>query len=497
MPIWLDAESMRRLRRADHPELRSPLPTRVVSNGEFLPPPQTMAQRQVQARLGRIADRCGARVGMDPRAYLGSCSGIAAGLLAMNEVYGEVFQVALPEVEDPWLADARRWRLEDQLIFDAQLHFVHDRYAFDGLLNLRELAGQWDPRPRGGRPGFERYKLDNLIKEVFLDSQTDLGLLTGVPSDALDDWLVANGLLAEARGAINDAAGARRLFCQAVFTPGRPGWMEALERTIEAHAPDSWKCYPGGDPLDPASHPWRLDDEALVYPAFERMRRAGITTVCVHEGAPPSPEEGSLGRSGCADLEDLGRAAREWPDLRFVVCNPGLELAGTLPEEHLGRFEKSGRIERISALAELPGRFGVRNLYVGLGTTFASAVVMHPRHCAAILGTLVRDLGAERILWGTDSVLYGSPQWQIEALRRIEIPADMQRAHGFEPLGAEDGPVRNAILGGNAARLYGLDLDPLGRPAELHRDYFSRLRRRYEWAGPRPSNTAYGFVAAC
>src|SRR5690348_15400415 len=54
--------------------------------------------------------------------------------------------------------------------------------------------------------------------------------------------------------------------------------------------------------------------------------------------------------------------------------------------------------------------------------------------------------------------LYGSPQWQIEAFRRLEIPEDMQKKHGFAPLGAADGPVKSAIFGFNGARHYHLDL---------------------------------------
>ncbi len=57
-------------------------------------------------------------------------------------------------------------------------------------------------------------------------------------------------------------------------------------------------------------------------------------------------------------------------------------------------------------------------------------------------------------MWGTDSVWYGSPQWQIEAFRRIEIPESMRAEHGYAALGDADGAVKSAILAGNSARLY-------------------------------------------
>ena len=63
------------------------------------------------------------------------------------------------------------------------------------------------------------------------------------------------------------------------------------------------------------------------------------------------------------------------------------------------------------------------------------AAIAKPRFAAALIGTLVKGLGADHVFWGTDSVWYGSPQWQIEAMRRLEIPDDMAKKHGFAPSG--------------------------------------------------------------
>jgi predicted TIM-barrel fold metal-dependent hydrolase len=80
--------------------------------------------------------------------------------------------------------------------------------------------------------------------------------------------------------------------------------------------------------------------------------------------------------------------------------------------------------------------------------------VSAPRYCAGILGTLIKGLGADHVLWGTDSVWYGSPQWQIEAFRRIEIPEDIRKKFAFAPLGPADGEVKTKIFGANAAKLH-------------------------------------------
>jgi hypothetical protein len=106
-----------------------------------------------------------------------------------------------------------------------------------------------------------------------------------------------------------------------------------------------------------------------------------------------------------------------------------------------------------------------------------------------MMGTLVKGLGADHVFWGTDSVWYGSPQWQIEALRRLEIPEDMQRKHGFAPLGPADSPVKAAILGGNGARHYRVE-----RRTRFDGDGIGRIKAAYLGDGQDRSLAAYGYV---
>ncbi len=92
-----------------------------------------------------------------------------------------------------------------------------------------------------------------------------------------------------------------------------------------------------------------------------------------------------------------------------------------------------------------------------------------------------------------DSVWYGSPQWQIEAFRRLEIPEDMQKKHGFAALGPADGAVKSAIFGTNAARFYKLERHAALTPWE--RDGLGRIKAAYLDDRPARSNAAYGYVA--
>jgi len=72
---------------------------------------------------------------------------------------------------------------------------------------------------------------------------------------------------------------------------------------------------------------------------------------------------------------------------------------------------------------------------------------------AHVLGKLLVQLGPERILWGTDSIWYGSPQGQIDAFRAFTISEAFQEQFGYPALTDE---TKALILGGNAARLYGI-----------------------------------------
>jgi hypothetical protein len=158
-------------------------------------------------------------------------------------------------------------------------------------------------------------------------------------------------------------------------------------------------------------------------------------------------------------------------------------------------FEESGRIDWVSDLAKIPDTFGVKNVYGEIGSSFAFTCVTNPRLCAGMLGTLIKGLGADHVLWGTDSIWYGSPQWQIEALRRMEIPIDLQKKFGFAPLGDADGEVKRAILGRNAARLHGVRTARVDGAPSYEGDRFAMLKEEYERLGPDRSNIAYGYIA--
>ena len=163
----------------------------------------------------------------------------------------------------------------------------------------------------------------------------------------------------------------------------------------------------------------------------------------------------------------------------------------------MAQFEKDGYIQWSTDLARIPEKYGVNNVYAELGSVFASTAVTNPRFCAAFLGQLVNEMGPDRVVWGTDSVWYGSPQWQIEALRRIEIPEDMMKKQGWKiPLGDGQGSVKNKIFGENSAKLYNLDAQKIAAYAKaFDNDKIAQMKAEYHAMGGDRSNAAYGYIA--
>ncbi|WP_051694266.1 amidohydrolase family protein [Desulfohalovibrio reitneri] len=412
---------------------------------------------EVALEVGRLAEEIGGRMGMTRRQFLKTQMGMAATFLAMNSVLGTFFAVDTAEAAEKGAAAEASARLEEQFIFDVQVHYLHEDFPSpDGLLSLRRVADRWN----GG--GMEEHThqdllFENFYREVFEQSQTSMAVLSNAPADDRRGWFLTNERALATREKVNRRRGRRSLLAHGLIIPGQPGWLEEFEKTLEMK-PDAWKGYTLGDPGGGSQYQWRLDDEKLMYPVYERMKRAGVTTVCIHKGLLPTGYAGWMDEDKVAHatVDDVGRAARDWPELDFVIYHSAIEkVIPTATDAEA--FARTGRIDWVTDLAEIPEKYGVNNVYGEIGAAFADTCVAHPRLCAGMLGTLIRGLGADRVCWGTDSVWFGSPQWQIEAFRRLEIPEDMQREHGFQPLGPADGEVKRAILGANSARLYGID----------------------------------------
>ncbi len=469
MPHYLSDAELERTAPAEIAAFRGPIPTQIVSNGEYNPLPQTPEQRRVEARVSQLAADLAPKHGLSRRKFLATSAGMAAAFIAMNDVFGPVWEVSRAEAATPGVADMRAQALSGQFIVDAQTHFVRDDFNQAGLLDLAKYAKQnWNP-VLWGENNLARYKFENYVKEIFVDSDTKVALLSGAPFDDPSWDLLTNDQIAAARHSINKFAGSRRLLGHAVFTPKKDGWMDVVDRAISTLKPDSWKGYTIGDPLFPSKLEsyWWLDDEKLVYPFYEKAVKSNITTICIHKGLLPADYETSWPKVWeYATVWDVGKAAKDWPKLNFIMYHGALRPFLEKPDAALAEFEQTGRIKWATDLAEIPAKFGVKNVYGEVGTAFATAAVANPRFAAAFIGTLSQ--GARR-----------RPRHLGHGLTLVRLApvADRGDAAARDPRGhAEEARLQAARAGGRPGeegdlqRQHGAALQPEAedRPARDH-----------------------------
>ena len=475
----------------------SPIPVQSVSSDEFMPAPQTAKQREFEARVKEMGARISKQLGISRRRFFQSAAGMATAFLALNDTYGPLYGVARAEAAEPERADERAKKLSGQFIMDMHTHFLRPGTRIQTFVNQRRAVGKagWNPELAGKEQTIDDLMFANYLKEIYLDSDTKVACISGAPSEVPEDWFLTNEMKAQARADVNGLAGSRRMFAHAIFTPGYDGWMEQIDHAIKDLKPDSMKGYTIGDNTNKnlSKHPWRMDDEKLVYPAYEKFQKAGLRNVCVHKGLfPPSIEKQFPELLAYSDVRDVAKAAKDWPQLNFIIYHGGYRYAGGgNVDDAWAQFEKTGRIEWVTDLAEIPDKHGVKNVYADVGQLFAQSTIADPRVSAVMMGQLIKGLGVDHVCWGTDAIWTGSPQWQIEALRRLEIPDDLQRKYGYKPLGPADGQVKTAIFGDNNARLY--DFKAPQRMALLD-DSLSRYKKLYAKHGAGRTNLAYGYA---
>ncbi len=332
---FLSDQQMAELLPAETTTFAAPVPTQIVSSEEYFPPPQSARQKEVEARVKAMGAETAKRLGVSRRRFFQTAAGMAASFVAMNQVFGPLFDASAAEAATPELADARADALKDQFIFDGHTHFLRDDTRLDQFLRGRAAVGKagWNPDLVGkeASQSLDDLKFNNYFKEVFLDSDTKVGLLTNSPSEVPRDWFLPQEQVFKTRAKVNADAGSKRMFAHFTITPGQPGWLDAIDQGVELYKPDSWKGYTVGDNThkETSHYPWRLDDEKLMYPAYEKFVKAGIRNVCIHKGLfAPSVEQQFPNLRPYVDVSDVGKAAKDWPQINFVVYHSGYRWVG-------------------------------------------------------------------------------------------------------------------------------------------------------------------------
>ncbi len=469
-----------------------PVPTQVISNEEYLPISQTPQQRLLEEEIVAGAERQARSLGMDRRQFLRTSCGMALAFAAMNSVFGRFFRVEAAELFEPVAVAENKNRF---FIFDVQTHHVAmpnqapraDPEFLKAVVGMRDMARRMNPALKEQEARIEDAYLENYIKEVFLDSDTDMVALSALPGTSEETDVLTPEVIYKTRTWINELTSSPRVISHGYFSPdlGQQN-LEYMHAQTEKLKIDAWKGY-NGVARAKGKQGWRLDDEKLAYPALEYSRKKGIENICVHKGLP------FPGDLKWWNPMDVTNAAKDFPDLNFLVYHSGFKgLEDALPAAE-DEFKKTSYIPWVSDICSWKKKNPqVSNIYMETGSTFAMMVSSSPLLAAYVVGMIIDAFGSDHVLWGTDSIWWGSPQWQIEAFRRLEMPDQLMNRFGWKPL-TDD--VKRRIFGLNAARVY--RVDPEAKRNPMPSDYIEKLRRMYKQSGAlTPSNTQYGWVPA-
>ncbi len=456
---------------------RLPIKIDRTSNGEYVPPRLTAAQTLANRLAHEAASENARRLGLSRRAFLMSAAGAASTLAACNRANlslgatGGSF--AIPD-EAALDQDAARSVLAgDEFIFDVQTHCVEPtgRWAqgADGERWARVLSEVFGQASKCEAGSFDCYSAQMLAKEVFLDSDTDAAVISalwGQPNPTPIDYA------AEARGILETIGGegARGMIHAGVF-PQVAGQIDFMDEQAR-YGVSAWKLYPQYGPdgtgifLDRSEHADRF---------FEKARALGVTTVAVHKGVPLPGLEYEY-----SSPRDMGPAAKANPDFNFLVYHGGFE-SGVL-EGPYNPADPKGVDRLIKSHQDAGFRPNQGNLYAEMGSLWRY-FMSRPDEAAHVMGKLMKYFGPERIMWGTDSIWYGSPQDQIQAFRAFQISEEYQERYGYPALTPE---AKRRIFGLNGASVYGIDVASLRAKGAL-----ARRRAAYR-EEPNPSFATFG-----
>jgi uncharacterized protein len=445
--------TLRTVAVADRPDPGLPIKLDPCSNGEYPPRPVTPLVRETVRRARRLCDERAGRLGLSRREFLLSSMGAATTLMVLAACSsdesdggsGGTFDVPDEAGTDP---DAAGEALGgDQPVIDVQTHFLE--YPAGARLDFgagfpQAGCGEDDPA--------DCFDIAHWVDEVFGRSDTTMAVISAIPVLGDPDPLSAE-LMARARDELVERCDPGRVLVHGHGVPnvGDPAAaLAAMEEESARYPLVAWKAYTHVGP------PWRLDDAdpdgTQVGEAFlAKVEELGIDVVCVHKGLS--------GGHPFASPADVGPAASAHPDLRFCVYHSGFETG--VPEGPYRRSEPNEGADRLIASLDDAGIGPGGNVYAELGSTWRT-LMGSPDEAAHLLGKLLVAVGEDNVLWGTDSIWYGSPQDQIQAFRAFEISEALQEEHGYPAL---TGEVKAKILWRNAARLH--DVDPESVPCEL------------------------------
>jgi predicted TIM-barrel fold metal-dependent hydrolase len=423
------------------------------SNGETPPEPPTRRQIEAYDQWRRIVEENHKRLGMSRRQFAESACGLAAALIVNQAACSDGAGSAgtggdgglSPDMIDD-MGLARERLSGNEFIFDVHTHPPEST-----------LVRPW----MAMRP--DQIALD-YIRLVFVQTDTTMTVMTGWPDarNQNEANVRANDMLGE----IMARLGGDRYRFHANAEPslaGEPDYIERLASQFKNIA--AWKVYPAGN----ANARLHLRTDFL-----ESVRKTPIKLVAAHRGLA-----GNGGFSHPGSPDDVVRAALMFPDIKFLMYHSGFESAGDENHPYVDMGEQTRGVDRfVKAMLwaqEQNGGKPLDNVYADLGTTW-SRVMGNQSTASHLIGKLLRYVGPDKVLFGTDALNVGTPHAsQLAAMRTFDIlPALQEGPTAYPPITTE---LRRKIFGLNAAAVYGVD--PHAVRYRVSNDDISKLQMAY------------------
>ncbi len=425
--------------RFDPEGQRLPIKLDSTSNAEYVPIPLEARNRQANDVAQRAVGANARRAGLGRREFLISAAGAASSLLAMNEAnaaagkHAGYFALNRDSALDLELAEAELGKQE--FVFDVQGHYVPPNVA-------KERKRECSRFDYVSRDYMRCLGADDFVKDVFLDADTDMMVLSFVPSRRDAEPLTIEEADATRR-IVDELEGTQRLLIHGRVNPNQDGDLDGMDELAEEYGVAAWKTYTQWGPDGRGFY--LTDDVGLAF--IEKARDLGVRNICIHKGIPFGRR--SYEHSLCTDV---GPAAKQYPDMNFLIYH-----SGWIPGQPEGPYdpERGEGLDGLISSLEGAGLGHDSNVYAELGSTWRG-LMRDVDSAAHGIGKLLQHFGENNVLWGTDSVWYGSPQDQIQAFRAFQIDAAVRERHGYPEITPA---LRRKVFGLNALKPYGISID--------------------------------------
>src|SRR5215469_6312559 len=434
-----------------------PLTAGPVSNGEFVPAAPTAHDRAVNALIRRSVDDASRRTGVDRRRFLQGAGAVAASLGAFELAgcssgatrvagsrHGGHFKVPPPEDT----AACEHALTGSEFIFDVHTHHVIPGGPWvQNSPETTSLVLSMLPPGCADTPQLDCVDRANYLHDLFLASDTTVAVLTDVPNSGPSNAPIpfAEALSTEQITAGLTGSGASRVLVENIIAPNVgsvASTLDEMSSAVQQGPPAAFKVYTA---WSPSGQGFSLEDPAIGLPTVQHAHDLGVKVFVAHKGLPLVNFDPAFNGP-----EDIVAVSRQFADMQFVVYHAAWD-----PSHVEGPYDPGSTLGIDTLLASLD-KHGVPpddNVWVDVATLWRQ-LLTQPDQAAHAIGKLLKRVGTNRVLWGTDAVWYGSPEPQIMAMRSFEISPQFQERYQYPAL-TDD--VKAGLFGLNAAKLFGVD----------------------------------------